>query len=818
MTHTEQGQWPPRMGQTALERLQELHDLLEHQRHSLQSMTVEHQDAQQTITRLTSQLRQRADDLESSKEDIWNLELAKQEVCQQVDVLQQKLQRALMEQQRLAQQEANTRQELDALKQQHMHCQDAFDQARHDKLDLAITKRRLAVLQGRRASTALSSNTNTSDAATANFLADAHHQNHANRMSMPPLSVTPSHSMPPISSKKKEAQQRETVELQASLARAHDTMAGLQAALDNERAKRVQMEQLWRDAQETIEKTRLEHHHALHANRVNVSEPLPAATGTLPPCLPPSVLLMSPEQSNIEMSDSEKDDDDGENEKTRIDKINRTTHPMPSLQPLGSMLDTMLDHPPDSALPASAHTQQTTLDNELSMANVNAPTKRRLLSMVALPCHSNIAISPKIDGNASERSTTPVQPFVLSNSASTSTSPRTSPRLSAEDETNSLSLSLSLPSAAMLTGKTNQDTELTFGSLLSTESYIYQPLRHRANAIADKDEHEDDYSAQCRTSRSLMQHHQVSAPNLAPPPSSWRVESSSSPSASTSHLVLSPNLRQTASTIHLGVSKDNLATDVQDPHLTNMPASSSNSIRALTTTMIGTWMWKYPRKWVGNGLSHKRQRRFVWLHPYSKTLYWSHHEPGVQERYECHTKSVLVESFMIIDDCPAHVPSFYIQAASRSIKIQCMDELSYSAWFKSLKYLLIDAPPLSERSQITSDDVNEPNASQLVADASTITVESTSDVPPPPLESLSTAPAPVPRAPVDASTASAAFKRKHRRLTQLLRHHPPSYQMDTQLSNATRHSTYYPPLPSSSTAHGSKSNAVTSSHRKTIYF
>jgi hypothetical protein len=52
-------------------------------------------------------------------------------------------------------------------------------------------------------------------------------------------------------------------------------------------------------------------------------------------------------------------------------------------------------------------------------------------------------------------------------------------------------------------------------------------------------------------------------------------------------------------------------------------------IQAITQTMIGEYLYKYTRKqiqWTGH--SDKRHRRFFWIHPYTKTLYWSSDNPA----------------------------------------------------------------------------------------------------------------------------------------------------------------------------------------------
>lgn len=64
----------------------------------------------------------------------------------------------------------------------------------------------------------------------------------------------------------------------------------------------------------------------------------------------------------------------------------------------------------------------------------------------------------------------------------------------------------------------------------------------------------------------------------------------------------------------------------------NSGTVDANVIALITQTMIGDWMYKYTRKAVGNGLSERRHRRFFWIHPYTRTLYWSPHAPGVDGR------------------------------------------------------------------------------------------------------------------------------------------------------------------------------------------
>ena len=62
-------------------------------------------------------------------------------------------------------------------------------------------------------------------------------------------------------------------------------------------------------------------------------------------------------------------------------------------------------------------------------------------------------------------------------------------------------------------------------------------------------------------------------------------------------------------------------------------------IHAITQTMIGEFLYKYTRRAIGSGFSEKRHKRFFWVHPYTKTLYWSSVDPGAQSTNQSSAKS-----------------------------------------------------------------------------------------------------------------------------------------------------------------------------------
>ncbi|KAI9322781.1 meiotic cell cortex C-terminal pleckstrin homology-domain-containing protein [Dichotomocladium elegans] len=116
----------------------------------------------------------------------------------------------------------------------------------------------------------------------------------------------------------------------------------------------------------------------------------------------------------------------------------------------------------------------------------------------------------------------------------------------------------------------------------------------------------------------------------------------------------------------------------------------NSAIALITQTMIGNYMWKYTRKAVGQGLSERRHQRFFWIHPYTRTLYWSVDAPGTRGR-EAKAKSALIENVAVIPTPhPDHLPlsSLLIKTTGRPIKITAPDSATHDVWLEALLYLL----------------------------------------------------------------------------------------------------------------------------------
>ena len=139
-------------------------------------------------------------------------------------------------------------------------------------------------------------------------------------------------------------------------------------------------------------------------------------------------------------------------------------------------------------------------------------------------------------------------------------------------------------------------------------------------------------------------------------------------------------------------------------------------IQAITQTMIGEMMWKYTRKAGRGEMSNTRHRRFFWVHPYTRTLYWSDRDPAAANRAELKSKSVAIEAVRVVsDDNPMppglHRKSLIIITPGRSVKFTAQTSQRHETWFNALSYLLLRTNPdgTSATGDLTDADVDEFN-------------------------------------------------------------------------------------------------------------
>ena len=128
------------------------------------------------------------------------------------------------------------------------------------------------------------------------------------------------------------------------------------------------------------------------------------------------------------------------------------------------------------------------------------------------------------------------------------------------------------------------------------------------------------------------------------------------------------------------------------------PGTDPRMIQAITQTMIGEFLWKYTRKAGRGDMSSNRHRRFFWVHPYTRTLYWSDQDPSTAGRAQLKAKSVAIEAVRVVtDDNPMppglHRKSLVIMTPGRSVKITATTGQRHETWFNALSYLLLRTGP-----------------------------------------------------------------------------------------------------------------------------
>lgn len=159
----------------------------------------------------------------------------------------------------------------------------------------------------------------------------------------------------------------------------------------------------------------------------------------------------------------------------------------------------------------------------------------------------------------------------------------------------------------------------------------------------------------------------------------------------------------------------------QFPYPDDMPPTTDpRMIQAITQTMIGEYLWKYTRKAGRNETSNKRHRRFFWVHPYTRTLYWSESDPSTAGKDMMKAKSMAIEGVRVVTDDNAYPPglhrkSLVVVTPGREIVFTAPTGQRHETWFNALSYLLLRTE--QERGEaedtINEEDLDEFNPGQM---------------------------------------------------------------------------------------------------------
>ncbi|KAK7548281.1 hypothetical protein IWX46DRAFT_619863 [Phyllosticta citricarpa] len=143
-------------------------------------------------------------------------------------------------------------------------------------------------------------------------------------------------------------------------------------------------------------------------------------------------------------------------------------------------------------------------------------------------------------------------------------------------------------------------------------------------------------------------------------------------------------------------------------------------IQAITQTMIGEYLWKYTRKAGREEMSENRHRRFFWVHPYTRTLYWSDQDPATAGKNQLKAKSVQIEDVRVENDDNPYPPglhrkSLIVITPGRYVKFTATTSQRHETWFNALSYLLLrtsqerDGEESVNDRSITAEDAREFN-------------------------------------------------------------------------------------------------------------
>jgi len=122
-------------------------------------------------------------------------------------------------------------------------------------------------------------------------------------------------------------------------------------------------------------------------------------------------------------------------------------------------------------------------------------------------------------------------------------------------------------------------------------------------------------------------------------------------------------------------------------------STDPNAIQAITQAMIGDYLYKYTRDQLKRSkISEKRHRRFFWVHPYTKTLYWSSDNPATSKESSRNTRSAPIKKIAVVTDENPFPPGLFHKSIlcftqSRTIKFTAETKTSHETWLTVLPHV-----------------------------------------------------------------------------------------------------------------------------------
>jgi len=152
-----------------------------------------------------------------------------------------------------------------------------------------------------------------------------------------------------------------------------------------------------------------------------------------------------------------------------------------------------------------------------------------------------------------------------------------------------------------------------------------------------------------------------------------------------------PHAQAGNGTHHRAATRTSAAPDGTDPDI----------IQAITQTMIGEYLFKYTRKTMRAGYSDKRHKRFFWVHPYTRMLYWTINDPGGARIGDGSSKGAAIEDVRVVEDTNPNPPGIFhmsiiVKTAAREMKLTAPNKDRHDVWLAALGYLVNRGMPGSD--------------------------------------------------------------------------------------------------------------------------
>ncbi|CAO3632414.1 unnamed protein product [Cunninghamella blakesleeana] len=583
---------------------QQLQELLQENQDSLRLLSIDNSTIYHENLKLANLLKQRNHALDHNKEEIWNLEVAKQDLSRQLRELELRLKKVLKDQSRWLQQEYHLKQELDYYKQQHTEWKESMMIAKKDKLELMILKKKLTSLQQQQqSSTSISYLDNESIITTAATTTSSSISSSSSLPSLSSIYHLPHPSYPPFF--------HMVMTLQTNLGNAQKMIHKLKYDLEFEKNKRLELESFWRDTQDFIEnRNMMINHNNNNNNACNKTKKEISAF--------PSSTFSSSHEKN-------------QSQETFLVGGNRR-----SFKSLGDELSMALQKQQEQEQQINSNIISNNNNNNNNDNNTPLLTspkeKEKKNDINDINEDNNTELYQHSSQSVSISSLPPSPPVEL---ISCQQHENTDGSDSDSDDFDH----------SIIIDENNKELkdEDMYGSVLTTESFIY-------------------------SSQKLIHHHQHTNNN----------------NNNKNQYHDSNQFKQKYNNNHNNNNKSITINDTPFLIPTSLSTSSyyHRRIKALSHTMIGERLWKY----INNNNNNKRHERYFWLHPYSKTIYWSIEKPGM-DGYQYNTKSAYISSFHIIDETGFIIE---LQTMNRKLYIQCPNETSYQSWYTAFHYLIGD--------------------------------------------------------------------------------------------------------------------------------